>query len=68
MPSDLVESSNKQWDYLSVYDSSRYSNLANGSLAIVNVTQREQGFYLCSAKNGFGPEVTKLIKISVHGK
>lgn len=56
------------WDYLPIYDNGRYTNLPNGSLAIANVTQREQGYYMCAAKNGFGPEVTKLIKISVHGK
>lgn len=51
-----------------IYENLRYTILSNGSLAINNVTQREQGFYMCSAKNGFGPEVTKLIKITVHGK
>lgn len=63
-----IEGNNKQWEYLPVYDSLRYTNLANGSLAIANVSQREQGFYLCSAANGFGPEVTKLIKITIHGE
>lgn len=51
-----------------VYDNSRFSALANGSLAIANITQREQGFYLCSAKNAFGSELSKLAKISVHGE
>lgn len=51
-----------------IYDNLRYSILANGSLAISNATQREQGFYMCAAKNGFGPEVTKLIRITVHGE
>lgn len=55
-------------DYLPVYDNLRFSTLANGSLVINNVTQREQGYYVCSARNGFGPEMTKLIKITVHGK
>lgn len=35
---------------------------------ITNVTTREQGYYLCSAKNGFGPDATKLIEITVHGQ
>lgn len=51
-----------------IYDNLRYTILANGSLAINNVTQREQGYYMCSARNGFGPEASKLIKITVHGK
>lgn len=61
-------STSKLWDYLPVYDNLRYSTLLNGSLLISNVTQREQGYYICSAKNGFGPEMSKLIKITVHGK
>jgi len=63
-----AESANSAWDYVPVYDNLRYTILPNGSLAIANVTQREQGYYMCSAKNGFGPEVTKLIKITVHGE
>ena len=51
-----------------LYDSQRFGLLPNGSLAISNATQREVGFYLCAARNGFGPDVTKLIRITVHGK
>lgn len=51
-----------------IYESLRYSILPNGSLAIANVTQREQGYYLCAAKNGFGPEASKLVRLTVHGK
>lgn len=68
-PRTPIESANnKLWDYVPVYDNLRYTTMPNGSLLISNVTQREQGYYLCSAKNGFGPEMTKLIKITVHGK
>lgn len=56
------------FDYVPLYDNLRYTTLSNGSLAIANVTKREQGFYLCSAKNGFGPETTKLIRVTVHGE
>lgn len=63
-----TESSGKQWDFVPIYDNLRYTLLQNGSLAIANVSQREQGHYLCSAKNGFGPEASKLIQITVHGE
>jgi len=67
-PKWLTESDTKQWDFVPIYENLRYSILPNGSLSITNVTRRESGFYMCMARNGFGPEVTKLIKLTVHGK
>lgn len=51
-----------------IYENLRYSILPNGSLAIANATQREQGYYMCAAKNGFAPEASKLVKLTVHGE
>lgn len=64
----ITETSAKQWDYVPVYEGAHYQPMLNGSLAIANVTQREAGYYLCSARNGFGPDASKLIRLTVHGK
>lgn len=58
----------QHWDFVPIYESLRYSILSNGSLAITNATQRDQGYFVCTASNGFKPEASKLIKISIHGE
>jgi len=40
----------------------------NGSLVIPRVSRDHAGFYLCQASNGIGPGLSKLIRLTVHGK
>ncbi|KAL6259047.1 hypothetical protein P5V15_008969 [Pogonomyrmex californicus] len=40
----------------------------NGSLVIPRVSRDHAGFYLCQANNGIGPGLSKLIRLTVHGK
>lgn len=40
----------------------------NGSLVIPKVSREHSGFYLCQASNGNGPGLSKLIRLTVHGK
>lgn len=40
----------------------------NGSLVISRVSRDHAGFYLCQASNGIGPGLSKLIRLTVHGK
>jgi len=38
----------------------------NGSLIIYNTQKTDGGFYLCSASNGVGPGLSKVVQLSVH--
>lgn len=40
----------------------------NGSLVIPRVSRDHAGSYLCQASNGIGPGLSKLIRLTVHGK
>lgn len=40
----------------------------NGSLVIPRVLREHGGFYLCQGSNGIGPGLSKLIRLTVHGK
>ena len=40
----------------------------NGSLIIYNTQRTDAGYYLCQANNGVGPGISKVIKLTVHGK
>lgn len=41
---------------------------ANGTLAISRVAQEHGGHFLCQASNGIGADLSKLIRLTVHGK
>lgn len=41
---------------------------ANGTLYIQSVTQSHEGYFLCQAKNEIGAGLSKLIRLTVHGK
>jgi len=40
----------------------------NGSLIIYNSQRTDAGYYLCQASNGVGPGLSRVIKLTVHGK
>ncbi|KAI4504193.1 hypothetical protein M0802_000664 [Mischocyttarus mexicanus] len=40
----------------------------NGSLVILRVSRDHASSYLCQANNGIGPGLSKLIRLTVHGK
>lgn len=40
----------------------------NGTLFIQSVTQMHGGYFLCQARNEIGAGLSKLIRITVHGK
>lgn len=40
----------------------------NGSLIIYNTQRTDAGYYLCQANNGVGPGLSRVIKLTVHGK
>lgn len=39
----------------------------NGTLAIARVSQEHAGHFLCQASNGIGADLSKLIRLTVHG-
>lgn len=40
----------------------------NGTLTIARVGQEHAGHFLCQASNGIGADLSKLIRLTVHGK
>ena len=40
----------------------------NGSLAIQRAQKSDAAFYLCQASNDIGPGLSKVLKLTVHGK
>lgn len=40
----------------------------NGSLIIYNAQRTDAGFYMCQANNGVGAGLSKVVKLTVHGK
>ena len=45
-----------------------YSINENGTITIVEVTESDDGFYLCRADNGIGHGLSKIINLKVLGK
>lgn len=54
--------------YKHVTSSFRTHLLANGTLFIDDVQKSDSGLYLCRASNGIGTDLSKVIRVSVHGK
>lgn len=46
----------------------RIQQLANGSLLIQRAEQADRGYYLCQASNGVGPDLSKVIQLTVHSR
>ena len=55
------------WDLSPIYNGPHYTLLPNGSLKVHEVTREVDGHYFCSASNGFGSDVGKLIRLTVNG-
>lgn len=53
---------------LSYSKSEGIETYANGTLYIQSVTQSHGGYFLCQAKNEIGAGLSKLIRLTVHGK
>lgn len=53
---------------LSYSKSDGIETYANGTLFIPNVQQSHDGYFLCQAKNEIGAGLSKLIRLTVHGK
>lgn len=49
-------------------DNIKYQLLSNGSLLINLVQKTDQNLYFCSANNGIGPGVSKMVTLTVHCK
>lgn len=62
--SDISSSANA---YRTVISNSHIHILENGSLSIREVTESDQGLYLCKAANGIGSGLSKVVKLTVHG-
>lgn len=54
--------------YKHVTSSFRTHILENGTLFIDDVQKSDSGLYLCRASNGIGTDLSKVIRVSVHGK
>lgn len=54
--------------YRTVISNSHIHILENGSLVIREVMKNDEGYYLCQANNRIGPGLSKVIKLTVHGK
>lgn len=46
--------------------SRRVQQLSNGSLLIQRATRDDRGYYLCQATNGIGPDLSKVVPLTVH--
>lgn len=53
---------------LSFSKSEGVETFINGTLFIQSVTQMHGGYFLCQARNEIGAGLSKLIRITVHGK
>lgn len=53
---------------LSFSKSEGVDTFINGTLFIQSVTQMHGGYFLCQARNEIGAGLSKLIRITVHGK
>lgn len=42
--------------------------LSNGSIWMENLSPHDEGYYLCSASNGIGSGLSKVIFVGVNGK
>jgi hypothetical protein len=54
-------------DYKPVVSNPHRQVYENGSLAIVEAREQEQGDYECRASNGVSTSISKQISIKVHG-
>lgn len=66
-PLKLGEPSDEYRD-LSYSKAEGIETFVNGTLYIQSVTQVHGGYFLCQAKNEIGAGLSKLIRITVHGK
>lgn len=62
LPADI----SAQYKYIT--SSFRVQILENGTLFIDNIDQSDAGLYLCHCSNGIGPDLSKIVRVSVHGK
>lgn len=53
--------------YRTIISNSRIHILENASLVIRDLSQQDQGYYLCQAANNFG-SLSALIKLTVNGR
>lgn len=56
------------WDLSPIFDGPHYTLHSNGSLVVHDANREVDGLYFCSASNGFGSDISKLIRLTVHGK
>lgn len=45
-----------------------FSILSNGTLVINKSKAKDEGQYLCKAKNGVGEGISKLAEVTINGK
>lgn len=54
--------------YNHIRSSFRTQVLENGSLLMQDVQKSDSGLFLCRASNGIGTDLSKVIRLTVHGK
>jgi len=55
-------------EYRPIANSFDIQVLENGTLFIDSVDKKDSGLYLCHASNGIGSDLSKIIRLQVHGK
>ena len=59
---------NSQFVRIRASDGIKHQLLPNGSLLINLVQKTDAGQYFCSASNGIGPGLSKMVTLTVHCK
>ena len=54
--------------FRTVISNSHMHTLENGSLTIKDVSEDDEGVYLCQANNGVGTGLSKVVTLKVNGK
>mgnify|MGYP002715457790 CR=1 FL=1 len=54
--------------FRTVISNSHIHTLENGSLTIREVSEEDEGEYMCQANNGVGSGLSKVVRLNVHGK
>lgn len=55
-------------NFRTVISNSHIHTLENGSLTIREVSEEDEGEYMCQANNGVGSGLSKVVRLNVHGK
>ncbi len=51
-----------------IVNSFHYQILENGTLFIDTADKKDSGLYLCHVSNNIGSDLSKIIRVQIHGK